>query len=196
MKCGAREVYPSRGSFRTTLLREVHWVVIDHGKEIEEDNGQSGEGDLGCDVGVGQMSYWGWFGTHTVLGATDSGHSVTNHVQNGFKTYLERIDLRQQIQYPRLNFNRSLHLLIDTLVRVFFQVFEGLLRDVAHGYSLMVRPGIRDVSCAYRAEEGVVDLPLVRIRIQKSSDARVYVNDFLPSLASRPESRYNTPHPK
>lgn len=49
------------------------------------------------------------------------------------------------------------------------------MRNVAHGYSLMVRPGFRDVSCAYKAEEGVFD---VRIRIQKSSDARAYVNGF------------------
>lgn len=61
----------------------------------------------------------------TVFGATDNGHRVTNHVQKGFRTYLESIDLRSTrfSQYFKARKRVWPNSLIYALISIFMQVF-------------------------------------------------------------------------
>lgn len=63
----------------------------------------------------------------TVLGATHVGHSVTNHVQKGFRTYLLRIDLYEKTPSfrPLFPLRASIYPYLSTAEYLYFLKFSS-----------------------------------------------------------------------
>jgi hypothetical protein len=86
---------------------------------------------------------------HTTFGATHVGHRVTNQVQNGFRTCLDRIDLGNEVCQLRCHpMTSSVHTLVYAFILVIFEIFERMLWYVAHSF---LYP--RKCSVQYRREK-------------------------------------------
>ena len=67
----------------------------------------------------------------TVLGATDSGHNVTNQLQNGCNIYRDTMDLKTR-RWTRACQQLVSHSLVDTIVGVLSEILQKSPRDVTH----------------------------------------------------------------